>query len=113
MAAAPHVITLVFDGPPAPCGPHLVEIEDDQGRSARLPSGGPLLVEIEDDTGRSIAVGEWIDRGDTLCALSLSVPILLDLSPAYRARTPIPEQSLPDSLRTQNRCGVPMVWVTR
>ena len=71
MTAAPRVINLVFDGPPAPHGPHLVEITDDQGRSATLPPAGPRLVEIEDDAGRSIAIGEWIDRGDTFWALRI------------------------------------------
>jgi len=74
MAAAPRVINLVFDGPPAPRGPHLVEITDDQGRSATLPPDGPRLVLIEDDTGRSIAIGKWIDRGDTFWALRIPYP---------------------------------------
>lgn len=72
MAAAPRVINLVFDGPPAPHGPHLVEITADQGGSATLPPGGPRLVEIEDDTGRSIAIGRWLDRGDGFWALRIA-----------------------------------------
>jgi hypothetical protein len=71
MDGQPSVINLVFDGPPGPQGPHLVEIADDDGRSVTLPPDGPLLVEIEDDAGHSIAVGRWVDRGDGYWALRI------------------------------------------
>ncbi len=66
-----RMLNLVFDGPPAPQGPHLVKIHDDQNRSATLPADGPRLVELEDEAGRSIAIGEWVDRGDGYWALRI------------------------------------------
>jgi hypothetical protein len=64
MAAPPRVFTFVFDGPPAPHGPRLVEIHDDYGQAVTLPPDGPRLVEIEDDAGHSIMIGAWVNRGD-------------------------------------------------
>lgn len=75
MAVAPRVINLVFDGPPAPHGPQLVEVTADPGGSVTLPPDGPRLVEIEDDTGRSIAIGEWIERGDGFWALRIACAV--------------------------------------
>lgn len=49
-------IDIVFDGPPGP--------------------QAPRLIEVEDDTGASISLGEWVERPDGHWALRLtSLPI--------------------------------------
>ena len=50
----PRMINLVFDGPPAPDGPRLVEVETDDGHA----------IDIDD-------LGEWVDRGDGYWALRI------------------------------------------
>jgi hypothetical protein len=67
----PSVINIVFDGPPGPHGPRLVEIQDEQGHAVRMPPDGPRLVEVEDDAGHALTVGEWVDQGNGYWSLRI------------------------------------------
>jgi len=51
-------IDIVFDGPPQPPMPHLVEVED--------------------ETGHSINAGEWMQRDDGYWALRIRTPAMVD-----------------------------------
>jgi hypothetical protein len=62
----------VFDGPPAPQGPRLVEIQDDHGRSITMPPERPRLGEIEDDQGRSRTIGKWVELRNGRWGLQIS-----------------------------------------